>query len=109
MEKSYSFASDYGAVAFINIENIEPESQKAIKMKSGTLTDVIISKTVYQKAFTPKSECKDLDVFQFQRDFYNVIIKANYSYTQTQCFDVCLQYKIVFDCNCSSLEYLAYD
>ena len=109
MDKSYSFASDYGAVAFINIENIDPESQKAIKMKSGTLTDVIISKTVYQKAFTPKSECKDLEVFQFNRDFYNVIIKANYSYTQTQCFDVCLQYKIIFDCDCSSLEYLAYD
>ena len=83
------------------------KSDKAIKMKEGTLTDVGLHKTIYKKAFTPVSECKDLEKFEFDKEFYNEIINSNYSYSQSQCYDVCLQDKIIHVCDCYDLQYLA--
>ena len=104
---SYSFKSDFGAVAFINLDaNTRPESERALKMKAGTLSDVVIHKTSYKRAYTPVSECKDFTKYWFDRLFYNAITMANYSYSQSLCFDVCLQQKIVDKCVCYDLQYL---
>ena len=76
-------------------------------MKAGTLTDVSLHKTSYKKAYTPKSECKDLEKFDFDRKFFHLIINSNYSYSQSLCYDVCLQDKIILVCGCYDLQYLA--
>jgi len=78
-------------------------------MKAGSLTDVVIHKTSYKRAYTPKSECKDFNKFSFDRTYFNILTNANYSYSQSQCFDVCLQSNIIRKCGCYDLKYLIQD
>ena len=107
---SFLLNKDYGAVAFLNMENRKPETAQPIKMRPSTHTDVLIKKIVQKKVFTPNSECKDLFLFDFNRIFYNAIINSTFNYyTQTDCFDVCLQRKILINCNCYDLRFLNYN
>ena len=102
---TYSFEMDDGAVAFITYDQVEPDTAQQIKMKIGTLNDIGVRRTNIKRVYTPKSECKDFNQFSFDRSLYTILTQ-NFTYTQDQCFSLCIQRTINAKCNCSDLRFM---
>ena len=84
--------------------SISPSSSEGINVKSGTLTNIGIKRTVIHKSPSPYSDCVDLKS-SFDSDLYRHIVKSKKVYRQTDCFDLCLQNNIIESCKCYYLEY----
>ena len=74
-------------------------------MKAGTRTEINLHRTNVKRAYTPKSDCKDISQYKFDKTYYNAIVGANFTYTQSQCTDLCLQAFIVSACACFDLQF----
>ena len=100
---------DYGAIVFIHNQSRIPESSLGIFVQPGTA-----AKIVFQKIFNhlwpyPYSECHDLSTFEFDRSLYNVFGKNNFTYTASDCFNLCLQKQIISACSCYYDEFFPLD
>jgi hypothetical protein len=102
---TYSFEMDDGAIAFITYDQVEPDTAQQIKMKIGTLNDIGVRRTNIKRVFTPKSDCKDFNQFSFDRTLFTILTQ-NFTYTQDQCFSLCIQRTINAKCNCSDLRFM---
>jgi len=96
----------YGLVVFIHNQSSLPESSSGIVLKPGTQTSIGVEKSFNSYTPYPYSECQDLSSFKFDRIYYDAILQASLTYTQSLCLDLCLRQAIVRKCNCSYLEFI---
>ena len=98
----------YGAIVFIHNQSSLPESSSGIILKPGTQTNVVIEKNFNSYTPSPYSECQDLSTLEFDRTYYETILQASLTYTQSICLDLCLRQQIIKKCNCSYLEFIEF-
>jgi hypothetical protein len=96
----------YGLIVFIHNQSSLPESSNGIILAPGTKTSIGVEKSFNSYTPNPFSSCEDLDSFNFDRTYYNAILAASLTYTQSTCLDVCLRQQIINQCNCSYLEFI---
>lgn len=104
-EAQYS-VEQYGAIVFIHNQSSLPESSSGILLKPGTQTHVVIEKSFNSYTPSPYSECQDFSTLKFDRTYYDTILQASLTYTQSLCLDLCLRKQIITKCNCSYLEFI---
>ena len=108
-ESFYSLQADSGIMVFIHNQTSKPVPSEGIRVNPGSLTTIILSKVFTHSEPSPYSDCKDLAKHRFNRVFYDAILKSNFSYTQKECFELCLQQSIIKKCLCYNLRYLKLD
>ena len=102
LNKYLSSFSD-GMVIFIHNQSFPPSASSAIRIEMGKETNIAVERTFTTNQPSPYTECQDLS--SFQSELYNLVLKSNYSYRQTDCFDLCLQREIINTCGCYWTKY----
>jgi len=92
-----------GMVIFIHNQSYPPSASSAIRIEMGKETNIAVERTFTTNQPSPYTECQDLS--SFQSELYNLVLKSNYSYRQTDCFDLCLQREIINACECYWTKY----
>jgi hypothetical protein len=105
-QSDYSLQYDSGIIVFIHNQTSNPIPSEGIKIKPSFMSNIVLSKRFEMKQPYPYSDCYKIDEIEFNRTFYNKIIETNVTYTQRQCFDLCLQQMIIEKCGCYYLKYL---
>ena len=100
----YSASNSNGLRIFVHDASVSPSSSEGINVKSATMTNIAIKRTIINKAPQPYSDCIDIKT-SYNSILYNHIINSNKDYRQTDCFDLCLQKNIIESCKCYYLEY----
>ena len=93
-------------MVFVHNQTSKPVPSEGIRVNPGSLTTIILSKILTHSEPAPYSDCKDLTKHKFDRVFYEAIRKSNFSYTQTECVELCLQQSVIKKCLCYHLRYL---
>lgn len=104
--------SDPNSLAFVNGLRIfvhnkteKPTYLFGVNANVGQYTSITISRTFSSRMEQPYSDCiADIDSYAQKSLYVKTILATNYSYKQTQCFDVCLQKYVVKDCGCYSTD-----
>ena len=99
----YSFAFSEGMRVFVHNNSIIPSFSEGVNVEPAKITDIAIQRTFIQKEPYPYSDCIDLN--NFDSDYYKFIIGLNRTYRQQDCFDLCLQKKIIENCSCYDMNY----
>ncbi len=86
-----------------NSSNIISSSIKPVSFASSSKLVLSFKRVLISKEPVPYSECIDLS--SYSSVLYDYIVKANYSYRQIDCLDLCIQQKILSECGCFSLKY----
>ena len=108
-EAFLNFDFSYGPKLSIDNQSyISTYRENSIPIKTGTCTYLSLKKVFTQNLPSPYSNCKNVNS-QTDTIFYNEFTKLNKSYEQRICFDMCLQYIIIKQCNCYSLEIIQID
>ena len=92
-----------GLVLFIHNQSISPSASMGVNVDPSKQTDISIQRTFIQKEPYPYSDCIDLN--NFNSDYYKFLIGLNRTYRQQDCFDLCLQKKIIDLCDCYDLSF----
>ena len=92
-----------GLRIYIHNKSIIPSLNEGVDIKKSEKTNIAISRTFISKYPSPFSECTDLS--QINSYFYKLIVSANRSYTQQECFYLCYQKEVIRNCGCYDLEY----
>ena len=101
-ENKLSFVSYEGLKVFIS-EDLHPSLTGGIIVETSKYTEINLHKTIIKKEPFPYSECYDLD--SNDSDLYEFMKSLNMSYNQQDCFNLCLQRKIIEKCECYDLNY----
>ncbi|CAF1038483.1 unnamed protein product [Brachionus calyciflorus] len=100
----YDLYKSYGAHLFIHNSSIIPSSEfEGISLSTGHETDIVMSKTYFQKLPKPFSECvyQDSDSTEsFDFDLYREAIKIFGYYDQKSCLILCFHRNIFDKCGC---------
>ena len=102
-QNRYSSALSVGLRIFVHNASFIPSSSEGINLRSATLTNIVIKRTIINKAPSPYSECIDLK--SFDSILYQSIIKEKKAYRQSDCFDLCFQKNVIENCGCYYLQY----
>ena len=91
-----------GAHIFIHNDSLTPTTFEGFEVSSGTLNNVIVSKTYVSKLQKPYSDCIDgLDnINSFDSELFRVIMSTNNSYRRSDCLNLCYQRKMFKECKC---------
>jgi hypothetical protein len=92
-----------GLVVFVHNQSFAPSSSSAIRIETGKETNIALGRTFTTNQPYPYSECKDLS--SFKSELYTLIKQSNYSYSQSNCFDLCFQRTIINTCGCYYTKY----
>ena len=101
-QNSYFSSFSTGMVLFVHNNSFKPS--KEIFLEPGKMTYVSVKRIFAQKCPTPYSECIDLSTYS--SELHDYIIRSNKKYRQQDCFELCIQQKIIKNCECF---YTAYD
>ena len=102
LNKYFSSFSD-GLVVFVHNQSHPPSSSSAIRIETGKETNIALGRTFTHNQASPYTECQDLS--SFSSELYNLVKQSNYSYRQSDCFDLCLQKNIINSCGCYYTRY----
>jgi hypothetical protein len=94
---SLSFSS--GVHLFIHNQSSRINTNLGLNVATGFSTDIVLSKTVHKRLPYPYSKCQN-NLDSFDSELYRTIIDSGYLYTQTECFNLCIQQQIIRRCNC---------
>jgi hypothetical protein len=99
----YQFAYTTGVHVFVHNKSTIPNFSDGIDVPTGKSTNIAINRVYFKRIEKPFSECtKDLThIDSHESKFYKMIIRANQTYHQKDCFDLCLYAKIDEQCNCT--------
>ncbi len=93
MKENLSVTKGYGAIVFIHNQTKMPELSENLYLKPGTLIDIRIKKVFKISEPYPYSQCQDLNVFQFDKRFYENFTEKNYH--QNDCVELCVREEIL--------------
>ena len=102
-ENKYSSFFSEGMRVFVHNNSIIPSFSEGVNVEPSKITDITIQRTFIQKEPYPYSDC--IDLTNFKSDYYKFLIGLNRTYRQQDCFDLCLQKKIVENCSCYDMNY----
>ena len=94
---------DTGLVVFISNHSYDPMSSDEVYFEPGKHTKIAVKKTFTYNQPSPYSECQDLSLFK--SDLYTAIINLNHTYTQSYCYNLCLQKFKIETCGCYFMKY----
>jgi len=86
-----------GLVVFVHNSSFKPWS-KEVFVKPGELTYIQVERTFVEKQPLPYSDCIELN--SYSSELYDYIIASGQKYRQQDCFELCLQQKIIKNCKC---------
>ncbi|CAF0942247.1 unnamed protein product [Brachionus calyciflorus] len=101
--KDYDLYKSYGAHLFIHNSSTIPSSEyDGISLSTGHETDIVVSKTYFQKLPKPYSDCvQDSNATKnFDSDLYRETIKIFGQYDQKSCINLCFHKSILDVCGC---------
>ena len=92
-----------GVHVYVHHKDIKLKFDEGIDVSSGEATNIVINKLINTKLGHPYNKCFSnlTNINSFDSEFYRAIIQSNKTYTQKECFDVCLQNEFLESCNCS--------
>ena len=97
--------SQKGILIFINSINdyVLSYIQNGIDIPTNQETNILLRKSVYNQMAYPYSNCtNDQDILKkIDRNFYESILKHNFTYTKNDCMDYCYQKHLSFYCKCN--------
>jgi hypothetical protein len=99
----YSSTLSEGMRVFIHNNSIIPSYSEGVNVEPSKITDIAIQRTFIQKEPYPYSDC--IDLANLNSDYYKFLIGLNRAYRQQDCFDLCLQKKIIENCRCYDMNY----
>ena len=106
-----SYASVFSSGIHVSVYNqtlsSKPRTAEGIDVSSGTLTNVIIKRVFAENLPSPYNDCKPNlnSIESSDSDFTKIIINSNQTYSQKECFDLCLQNLIIKKCECYATYY----
>lgn len=101
-----SYAFENGIHVIVHNKTDRPSYLRGIKASVGHLTAIEVSRTFSERIEQPYSDCiEDMESYADKSLFVKTILETNYSYRQTDCFNVCLQSYIFKDCHCYMAEF----
>ena len=96
--------TDYGLVIRIDNSSYRVSTDDGIVVSPGFETHIGINDRIYSYRLPrPYSNC-DIEKskkYEFNSEYYNLIIDSNTTYKQKLCTDLCIQKILVSKCNCS--------
>ena len=92
-----------GMIVFVHNSSFSPTLADGVHVDLGKLTSITVRRTFTRNYPYPYSQCKDLT--QYSSYLYDFILSSNQTYRQIDCFNLCLQQKVISTCECYSLEY----
>ena len=106
------FYSNYDQIEFKNNDIVVLVHNKSSIISSSTKLSHIhiydklalsLKITLISKQPSPYSDCIDLSTYSSV--LYDYLLQSNYSYRQIDCLDLCIQQKIINECECYYLKY----
>ena len=100
--------STNGVHVFINNQTCTvTRSNDGIDVPSGSHTNIMLDRTFNLKLENPYNDCKSNlnSIDSFDSLYFKEIIKSNRTYTQKDCFDLCLQDSLIYTCGCYSAQF----
>jgi hypothetical protein len=92
-----------GLVLFVHNQSSRPTSTSPIKIEIGKMTSIALKRTFTHNQPSPYTDCQDLS--SFQSTLFDLVKQSNYTYSQTDCFHLCLQRDIINTCGCYYTRY----
>lgn len=103
-ENKYSVSLFNGLKVFIHNSSLEPTESNSLNLKPSEFLDIQVKRTFISQEPYPYSDCIDLS--RFSSVYFEHFKKLNRAYRQSDCFDLCLQNRIVDSCRCYDVRYL---
>ena len=83
-----------------------PTYLNGVSASVGFYTNIAVSREFSSRMEQPYSSCvRDIDSYAKNSRAVKTILESDYAYTQSNCFNVCLQKYYVEICDCYVLEY----
>ena len=102
----YSLSYTTGLHILVHNKSEMPTYLNGISASVGAYTNIIVSREFSSRMEQPYSSCvKDIDSYAKNSIAVKTLLETDYSYTQSNCFNVCLQKYYVEHCGCYVLEY----
>jgi hypothetical protein len=94
-----------GMIVFVhNSSYLKPSPSEGVYVDLGKVTSIAVRRKFTEKFPSPYSEC--LDLTSYSSRLYDYLVKTlNQAYRQKDCFELCIQERIIEQCGCYSLEY----
>jgi hypothetical protein len=92
-----------GLVIFVHNQSSRPTSTSPIKIEIGKMTSIALKRTFTHNQASPYTDCQYLS--SFQSTLFDLVKQSNYTYSQTDCFHLCLQRDIINTCGCYYTRY----
>ena len=101
------FSSGIHVFAYNQTLSSKPRTAEGIDVSSGTHTNVIIKRVFDENLPSPFNDCKLKlnSIESSDSDLTKMIINSGQTYSQKECFDLCLQYFIIDNCKCYATYY----
>ena len=97
-KNQYVSSWNNGMVVFVHNSSFGLSSSEGVYVELGKSTYISVERTFTQKYPFPYSDCVDFS--SFKSTLYDFMIEANRTYRQQDCFDLCIQQKIIDYCKC---------
>ena len=95
-----------GAHLIVHNKTHKPNFYEGIALSVGAFSHVSVNRRVSSRLEKPYSPCvKNIEAVASQSIYVQTLLNASITYTQADCFNVCLQKYIVEYCFCYSLEF----
>lgn len=103
-DRSLSYLN--GAHVLVHNRSAKPIFFNGFNVNVGALSSVGITREFTTRLDYPYSDCVvDASSYREKSLFVSTILDANLTYTQSDCFSVCLQAYIVYNCQCFVQEF----
>jgi hypothetical protein len=86
-----------GMVVFVHNNSFEPSTDQ-IYIEPGKFSTIQVERTYIQKYPYPYSDCIDFNLYS--SELYDYIKNMGKSYRQQECFQLCIQKKMINECEC---------
>ena len=96
----FSLAVSSGIHLSVHNQSRLPSAYEGISIASGTQTDVQINRQFSSQLESPYSECTQNIDENHPSQIVRYLIKANFTYTQEDCFFGCFEFHLIEKCNC---------
>ena len=97
------FSYSEGLRVFIHNSSFDIRESEGVDVPLSKATNIAIKRTFVSKQASPYSDCVDID--SYNSEFVKFIKDSARTYRQIDCFDLCLQKKIIQSCGCYEVRY----
>jgi hypothetical protein len=93
-----------GALVIVHNKTDQPLFYKGISLSSGTQANIQITREFSEHLESPYSDCtKDIST-DYPSEYVQALLKTNYTYHQSTCFNMCFQKYLIQECDCYDLS-----